>query len=365
MVPSVNLQIDLNVTGDWNVTDDWTKTGGPSDETTDYYYYYDSVVKTMWQVMCPTVLLLGTFGNSMIILVLSKMVAEASAFPLLFMGLAVSDLILLWVVVFPRWLGEQFEYWIADEGEAACKIMTWLEYTFVSLSAWLLAAMTAQRAVNIVWPLFRMRYLRPRLSAVVTIAVLVGASLIFNSFTLHSMTVVNGTCWWSSEFENHVRLKIDWIEIVLNGVLPSIVMVICNCLMIHAVIQSAQNALDRCSATRPGMASRVTVTLIVVSLTFIVLTLPFYIMQMIQQRNPELEFNGPYVFFFNLADVMWSINSAINFFLYIMTGAKFREEAKKLFRSGGSCVRTTITSESSNRQSTQIWRILRTYNHHE
>ncbi|KAK7481135.1 hypothetical protein BaRGS_00027675 [Batillaria attramentaria] len=161
-----------------------------------------------------------------------------------------------------------------------------------------------------------------------------------------------GFCWWNFEFEANVRPKLDWLEIVLNSFLPSVIMVVCNVLMIKAVMETAQKARNRRSDAKPGMVSRVTVTLIVVSLTFIVLTLPYYIMQMIQQRNPELDFSGPYFFFFNIAGVLWTINSVINFFLYIMTGSRFREEGKKLIpgrfrRADVTSVHTNSTSDSN------------------
>ncbi|KAK7481120.1 hypothetical protein BaRGS_00027660 [Batillaria attramentaria] len=372
MVSNVTLLPEVNVTGDCNFTGDCNETGRLTNETGDYYGDDDNygdyseeykrwaaAVNTMWKVMCPIVLLVGTVGNIMIILVLRKMVSEASAFPLLFMALAVTDLVLLWVVTFPRWIAEQHKVWIIDMSDAACKVMAWLEYSFVSLSAWLLAAMTAQRAMNIVFPL-KMKKLKPRLLALVTIGCLAGASLVFNSFTLHGMTTEDpeseGSCWWNFEFEANVRPKLDWLEIVLNSFLPSVVMVVCNGLMIHAVMKSARKARERRSTAKPGMVSRVTVTLIVVSLAFIVLTFPYYVMQMIQQRNPELDFSGPYFFFFNIAGLMWTINSAINFFLYVITGARFREEGKKLIprqlsRISRSTVRTNSKSDSSCKES--------------
>nr|KAG5697731.1 hypothetical protein BaRGS_006253 [Batillaria attramentaria] len=341
---------------DGNVTSGYNETNTTDNYSDDYYYYDDGLeqfwvdkIRTLWQVFGPSILIVGTFSNVMVLLILRKLVSEASAFPLFFMALAVSDLLLLYFSLLPRWVGEQFGHWLTDGSETACKCIMWLEFSLTSLSAWLLVAMTAQRALNVAWPL-KLKTVRPRRQALLTVLVLAVASFVFNSPALFRVTThdPNTSCWWEVDFETHTRPALNWAEIILNSLLPSIIMIVCNCLMVRAMMLSSRRASirsrSRSANLRGGALSQVTLTLILVSLVFIVLTLPMYITQIILEETPELQFDGPFQIWYNITSVMWICNSAVNFFLYVMTGSRFRKEGKRLFtRSEGSFSQTSST----------------------
>nr|KAG5712233.1 hypothetical protein BaRGS_014583 [Batillaria attramentaria] len=245
------------------------------------------------------------------------------------MALAVTDLLLLYLSLLPRWIGEQFGHWLTDKNEASCKALSWLEYSFTSLSAWLLSAMTAQRAVSIVWPA-RSRAVSAWKQAALTTVVLTVASFAFNSSVLYGMTKQE-SCWWEYHFQRNALHVLQLVEIFLNSIIPSLVMVVCNCFMIRAVMLSADHRPSSGEDPQAGLApSRVTLTLIVVSLVFIVLTLPMYVTQIVLRGNSELDGHGPFQIWYNVTSVMWITNSVVNFFLYVMTSPRFREEGKRL-----------------------------------
>nr|KAG5695516.1 hypothetical protein BaRGS_008019 [Batillaria attramentaria] len=278
----------------------------------------------MLQIMCPTIFILGNFGNIMIILVMRKMSSNASGFPLLFTAVAVNDLLLLYVVLLPLWV--------------------------LLVSGYFIQAMTSQRSMSIVWPL-KMRASRPRRQALVTVLILVIASFAFCSFSLWGATTEGADgeqCWWRSEFDAKVAHVFYCIAAFLNTALPFAVIVVCNCLMIRAVIflQSARKQSD----SQAAMVSRMTLTLIVVSLTFIVLTLPMYVMMIISDGVSERDF--AFHFWGNFVNLLGLTNSAINFFLYIMAGSRFRQEAKNLFCKAcnkASIRTTTVADETAQR----------------
>nr|KAG5703614.1 hypothetical protein BaRGS_002488 [Batillaria attramentaria] len=354
MSPSVTVWPDSNVISEWNVTG---RPWGESTSLSDNYAYDEDPTYLLWkerndimlQIMCPTIFILGNFGNIMIILVMRKMSSNASGFPLLFTAVAVNDLLLLYVVLLPLWVLLVSGYFIQGASEAACKMYVWMMYSLLTLSAWLLAAMTAQRSMSIVWPL-KMRASRPRRQALVTVLILVIASFAFCSFSLWGATTegVDGKqCWWRSEFDAKVAHVFYCIAAFLNTALPFAVIVVCNCLMIRAVkLHSARKQSD----SQAVMVSRMTLTLIVVSLTFIVLTLPMYVMMIISDGVSERDF--AFHFWGNFVTLLGLTNSAINFFLYIMTGSRFRQEAKNLFCKAcnkASIRTTTVADETAQR----------------
>ena len=83
--------------------------------------------------------------------------------------------------------------------------------------------------------------------------------------------------------------------------------------------------------TREKAARSVTLTVIVVSLTFLILTLPvsvFYVLAYVAKEYNEVE-GQEYArlhFFYTLCYLLANCNSAVNFYLYCLTGRKFREE---------------------------------------
>ncbi|KAK7492585.1 hypothetical protein BaRGS_00016251 [Batillaria attramentaria] len=329
------LQPDLNVT----LTEHWFDTGWqdynssstPPDylshnASAEYLPWKERVVK-MWQVTCPILFILGNFDNVMVILIMRRMITNETGFPLLFMALAVTDLLFLYVVLLPHWVVAQFGYSIRDASEVTCKLQTYMVYSLVTLSGWLLAAMTAQRAIHIVWP-FKMMARQPRRQALRTILILTSASFIFCSFALYGATTKDPAgdhCWWRTDLDPMVVRVYYCIATFLNTVLPFLVIIVCNCLMIRAVTMSASRQTD----THGGAVSRMTLTLIVVSFVFIVLTMPMYIMRSTTQRISEQD--GSFFFWANFTDLMGVTNCAINFCLYAMTGSRFRKEVKRLF----------------------------------
>nr|KAG5687130.1 hypothetical protein BaRGS_034043 [Batillaria attramentaria] len=335
--------IDVNVTDGNNDTLDHYRNYAGDYDYSDRLAFWTDKMYTLWKVSSPIILTLGTFGNVMIILVLRKMLSEASAFPLLFMALAITDLLQLYVGLLPTWISYQFHYSILDESEVSCRLFLWLEHSLKVLSAWLLTAMTVQRAMSTTWPL-KMRTVRPRRQAVLTIGVLVVASIAVISPVLYAVStnalIEGGRCWWTKDFQTYVRIMF-WIMMFLLSFLPSVIMIICNCLMIRAMRRSSKKANTRSKSrsANPGSGAlpRVTVTLIVVSIAFLLLTLPYYVNQILLmetvflKENPSWKHTLPVRFWYRVTTMMFFLNSAINFFLYILPGSTFREEVKKMF----------------------------------
>ena len=79
-----------------------------------------------------------------------------------------------------------------------------------------------------------------------------------------------------------------------------------------------------------------TLTLVVVSVTFILLCLPFSLYLILTDFVlKEMPNESPFVFslryfMYALVNVLWYCNSAVNFYLYCLTGSKFRTECLRM-----------------------------------
>ena len=76
------------------------------------------------------------------------------------------------------------------------------------------------------------------------------------------------------------------------------------------------------------------VTLILTSLCFLFLTLPscvYYLYYRDRRQMPNWESWAAYLFVSTLANHLWFVNASINFFLYCLTGTRFRYVLNKKF----------------------------------
>ena len=103
------------------------------------------------KITWPFLILFGTFGNVMII-VIHKRTAQTSSMSVFFLTLAASDLVLLYVTCFRAWLFLIFHFNVLTQNDALCKLIYFLIYVSGVLSAWTLVAMTVQRAVCVLFP---------------------------------------------------------------------------------------------------------------------------------------------------------------------------------------------------------------------
>ena len=103
------------------------------------------------KIIYPFLILFGTFGNVMII-VIHKRTALTSSMSVFFLTLAASDLVSLCVTCFRAWLRLLFYFDLAAQNDTLCKLGLFLLYVSGVLSAWTLVAMTAQRAVCVLFP---------------------------------------------------------------------------------------------------------------------------------------------------------------------------------------------------------------------
>ena len=110
--------------------------------------------ETLWKVCPPVILLLGTFGNSMILAILRIMPQGAArgAMSLFFAALAVSDLVLLYTGLLRQWLIYTMTLELRNLHDVMCKLHLFAVYLSAMTSAWFLVAMTWQRVVSVMWP---------------------------------------------------------------------------------------------------------------------------------------------------------------------------------------------------------------------
>ena len=117
------------------------------------------------------ILLFGTFGNVMTVIILRRLRSGWSAMNVYLTALALSDTAMLYSGTLLMWSRKVLDYDIFASHVVVCKLGIWVMNTAAALSAWLLVSLTAQRAASVVWP-HRVNVICTRHKSVVTIIVL-------------------------------------------------------------------------------------------------------------------------------------------------------------------------------------------------
>ena len=322
------------------------------------------------RILNPFLLFFGTFGNVMTVII-HKRTTQTSPFSVFFIVLALSDLTLLYTNCFPGWFYYTFHVDIFRLSHVNCKLFTYLYYISGVLSAWTLVAMTAQRAVCVLWP-HRANVLcsvgKSKVIVMSMSVVIAGmhAHLLYGFVILiipdgHMCGLLPGY----NIFYNSVW---TWVDLCIFSVLPWLCLVISNSLLVWKLKISVREAevslrsgqADRIT-DRKKKATSITVTLIAVSVAFLILTFPmsciqiFLFIEWFFNGSTELLFASRTFFFVRLISFeFWYTNSCINFYVYCLTGSKFRREAKQILscffqdldKPGGNTTASTLSSNS-------------------
>jgi hypothetical protein len=217
--------------------------------------------------------------------------------------------------------------------------------------------MTVHRAVSVVKPHLVGRILTPgRVIAVnVLVVVLMVGFYVLPAHHARVLTVPaispSPLCFLTSTPATKELFQIfPYIDIVLMSLLPFLLISISNVVLVYHVwlaTRRARHMVDSWSfAARAQALARskatlsLTLTAIVVSLTFVVLTLPsiVYVAMKISAAtgpsSPIAEEKFIQTFFSAISDVMLECSFAVNFYLYCLTGRRFRNEFLKVMRCG-------------------------------
>ena len=303
------------------------------------------------------IILFGTFGNVMTVIILRRLRSGWSAMNVYLTALALSDTAMLYSGTLPMWARKVLDYDIYASHVVVCKLGICIMTTTATLSSWLLVALTAQRAASVVWP-HRVNVICTRHKSVVTIVVIAAACSLLQTHTLYGFDLVkftNGTterCTFGSADYQRFWVSV-WVmvSLLVYSLLPSMCLVVGNAVLGWKLTVAIKEARAKFSSrredrkdSREKKASSVTVTIIIVSGAFVLITVPLttYNTFFHVYASSAIDY-----FLYDLFFVFGMSNFAWNFYLYCLTGSKFREEFKKIMF--GCCLPAYSSTAGSSR----------------
>ncbi len=246
--------------------------------------------------------------------------------------LAISDSIVL-----PVGSLTELVYFIAEDmfGDTSCKCHVFVHHMFASFGSFTIVLMTFDKFCAVVFPhkakmlSTRGRVLKFTFLNIVVVTILY-IPLIFTAGAEHSLKFCS----------RHLYIK-GWLvdvyftsSVVFYPLIPAAAILLMNTGIIRVIYQRKLSNLTS-RASNKSQDRQLTIMLLLVSFIFILLTLPFEIRgAFFNNRDPDATKIDMIkkAFNLNITYQFMILNFAINFFLYLLSGTKFRNDLKTLFR---------------------------------
>jgi hypothetical protein len=234
----------------------------------------------------------------------------------------------------------------------SCKMYNFTAHVITLMSSWLVVLMAVERLIAVCFP-FKNAVLRKQNGALIAICVLLGIVLLSQSFRfiiiehlLYDQKFEIWDCLAGHDFiELYTSLDIYFFQWALVFVLPVVLISVCNSMVIYQILKVKKDVnreeeyLTRADNSGARKKTRSTRMLLILTFTYMLTLLPVFSLTLIVDlsikfsnistaRNVYLTLT-PYI---DVGVAISLLNYAVNFFIYVLSGKRFRFELKRLFR---------------------------------
>ncbi|XP_013389831.1 probable G-protein coupled receptor B0563.6 [Lingula anatina] len=340
---------------------------------------------TFYMWFLPALVLLGTIGNFLSLLVVSKdkFIRQHSA-SVYIAVMAVMDTLVLYVSAFRLWVGKITGEDLKMKSDLLCSIIGGFLYHFTRhFAVWCVVAITMERLLLVIFPT-KCSAKNGKKRAIITIAVLGVCLAIFDSSTLFTYTIVEECFKFNSDSDKlqlHYRCFTDearkiwpWMDMVAYAFLPLSLLVPMNIVLVVNLAQldkrrqqnfsssltrqTSRNSLNTDSGEQRERQKRrdargyFTMIPIIVSIAYILLVFPMTVIEVVYAdiTNVDKHSVAKIRLARSICFMLMYTNHSINFILYVATGRTFRLKLIDIF--GFNCRKVTVSQLSSDEMGT-------------
>ena len=240
-----------------------------------------------------------------------------------------------------------------------CAVNSGLVLSGTTCSAYLITFMTFERFYSIIQP-HKAASFNTVKRAKITILCVIMFAVTFKSPYFFVAGNNGRYCILKKHIAQSVAGKIFfWVNFSVSFGIPFVLLIIMNAFIIRTLqkrshwIYSHSDHQGQIQGQRFKHTDRqIYMTLVLVTFGFLILTTPFYAVQLWVNLDSG---SSPYYFalfhlVFNIGEKLYYTNNGINFFLYVMSGNKFRSDLLKLL----NCCKnyTTVVSSATDSKTT-------------
>ncbi|KAL4237923.1 hypothetical protein ACF0H5_002633 [Mactra antiquata] len=289
-----------------------------NNETYPDYFEATMYEKVLQNVEKFCIIPLGTIGNILIIIIMTQTKNRNHASSVIFTSLAVSDIAILWI----GWFNS-----IELSTTVGCKIGNFIGYTVVQLSSLLLATVAVERAFCVKMPhnvktIFSVANTKKMVVSIVIVLILINSCTVisFEAVTIDGIL----SCMPRGELEYFMYAIHPWLDLTLSFLITFVVSVTSSVLIISQLRTRSRIV----GTSKNDRSHSVTMALLGANFTFLITMCPFVIAQIV---NPYPSYGTrDYHLWTTLLNLSQS-NAAANFYVYVLSGPKFRADLKEFF----------------------------------
>lgn len=306
----------------------------------------------------PPILVVGTVGNILCLVVLQRKAMQTTPSSTYLMCLATADTILLYISAAKTWIRLVAGFELLHVADGVCRVVKYLFFTSSHLCAWLVVFLSLERFLVVIFPFHAGNTAlvqRPGLVTVILLLVimLINVNVIWTSKLIH-LSSGQPSCQLYSE-GNWMCRALPIINTLLYSALPSLLILSLNIAIIVQVLRSMRSVRqarllsEQSSSSKSGAAPTVTThgsgissvgrsnarlssktqrkltaTLMVICVSWLLLSTPYCLMDNIHALKTNILVR-------TIAYLLIYVNHAINFYIYCLTGQKFRHELLRAF----------------------------------
>ncbi|ELU02676.1 hypothetical protein CAPTEDRAFT_199650 [Capitella teleta] len=282
----------------------------------------------MYPITILSLCVLGTLGNSLCLLILSRSRIRSGSSAIVLRALAVSDTCMVlsyFIAIMEKYYVNNLTY------VALCKIVVWGQSTFQMVSSYLVILMTVERFTAVTFPMKVGRIFTKKIITAICITVYLILMLINVPVLMYCSTTPRG-CGLPQDSYAFFYGKWRNFDSTIAAYIPEIAILILN---ISIIVQLARATAQQKNLRQEGGArakkqtEQITAMLLGVSITYWILNTPMAIFTtaaeyMFDHTNPHMYVRAYFMQVICLT--LMVANNCINFFIYCLTGKKFRDE---------------------------------------
>ena len=333
---------------------------------------HTDVKEWIWKIVPPIVVILGTFGNGLTIIVLLRQIKNLSSTAVYLLALACSDLMIIYLGPIRQWIQYIWKDGNTDvrlQTDAGCRTSLFFTYFSFQLSSWLLVAVTIERVVSVMLP-HKVKLGCTTMKAGITVLIIIGCLVPLNAHYFYGYRLrhnpanprapyVCGPLPEMVDYQTFLYKYWPWVDFAVGFAVPFAIMLIGNILIIVSLKRQATRRKKMSMTQNEKEGRPVTVMLIVLCVIYAVCLIPynvyFIVLPYLREEAFKLPFNEmirrmEYLLFIHaVVSCLSYINSTTNFILYFLSGSRFRKEVRNLFTCKGAGKQGVFGSSTAGR----------------
>ncbi|CAH1795605.1 unnamed protein product [Owenia fusiformis] len=337
-------------------------------DSPEKYDHEESITITSYYIgviVSPIIIITGVTGNILAICVLTRpeLIKTPSNYFLIALAFADMGRILI-AADLPYFLKEAIKFDYGLQGTWACRLRTFFYYYWCQLCGWFLAMLTIWRFRCVYFPLSARANKNKMLCVALIFTTIIAIGLIdMPFFWAVEQTYKDGQPQCKAvndQYETYKHNINPWIDLVIACLLPAVIIFSGNMAIIGKLLKfrSKRMNMKQGQERDDDDSKALLIILILLSVAYFLLTFPLQVYLIAEPLVRDTLFAGPkgHELSMNLwyaSEELYSLNSVINFYFYVVGGGKFREQLKIMIccgkykgKSGGEM--KILTSDTTN-----------------